>query len=237
MPQRRKLKLQPKKVLSGPRVDKYLKDEGIGKLEDLFHRLAYGRLSYKQVLDAILEPDQVRETPPPAEGQSVLQRAVDRLSGTGPLLIKGHGDLMASLAKCCRPVPGDELIGYVTRGRGISVHSRECPNLKSLSFDESRLIDVDWARQTKTDATYPVALVLETEDQKGMLARLTEVIAKEGSNIRNFQAGTDTGRGIITFVVEVRNRKHLDRMCHAFESVGGVIRVRRSMAEPRSRGA
>lgn len=231
----RKLKLQPKKVLSGPRMERYLKDEGIGKLEDLFHRLAYGRLSYKQVLDGILEPEQV-QAPPPVESPSVLQRAVDRLAGTGPLLIKGHGDLMATLAKCCRPVPGDDLIGYVTRGRGISVHSRECPNLKSLSYDESRLIDVDWARQTKTDAAYPVALVLETEDQKGMLARLTELIAKEGSNIRNFQAGTDTGRGIITFVVEVRNRKHLDRMCLAFEALSGVIRVRRSMAEPRAKG-
>lgn len=230
----RKLRIQPKKVLNSPAMEEYLQREGIGKLEDLFHRLAYGRLSYKQVLDGVLPQEQLEQAPAETAPAGPIRRAVDRLSGVGPLVIKGHGDLLANLAKCCRPVPGDELIGYVTRGRGITVHSRECPNLKTLSFDASRLIEVEWARQTQPGATYPVGLMLETEDRKGMLARLTEVIAKEGTNVQNFQAGTETGRGIITFVIEVRNRKHLDRMCNAFESLSGVIRVGRQMSSANS---
>ena len=231
----RKLRLQPKKVLAGPKLDEYLQGEGLSKLDDLYYRLAYGRISYRQVLDALLEDHQL-ESPPVVEPPGPIRRAVERVTGAGPLVIKGHGDLMASLAKCCRPVPGDDLMGYVTRGRGITVHSLECPNLKTLSFDESRLIEVEWARQTPAGQSFPVSLTLETEDQKGMLARLTEVIAKEGSNIRQFEADTETGRGLMTFVVEVRNRKHLDRMCTAFESLKGVIRVGRQMSSS-SRGS
>ena len=228
----RKLRIQPKKVLAGPKLEEYLQKEGMANVEDLYHRLAYGRISYRQVLDALL--DSPPEEAPTPESPGPIRRVVNRLAGTGPLVIKGHGDLMATLAKCCRPVPGDDLIGYVTRGRGISVHSVECPNLKTLSYDESRLIEVEWARQPTSGDFYPVSLTLETEDQKGMLAQLTEVIAKEGSNIRQFEAGTETGRGLITFVVEVRNRKHLDRMCSAFEALNGVIRVSRRMSSSKT---
>jgi len=179
-----------------------------------------------------IEPE-TAERPTPKPGP--FQRVMDRAFGTGPLLVRGHGDRFATLAKCCEPVPGEELVGYVTRGRGISVHSADCPNVKSLSYDPERMVEVEWARSA--DGFFPVALSIETEDHTGMLARLTEVIAKESSNIRQFEAeAVEPGRGLIEVVVEVRNRKHLNRLRQSIGRLSGVLRVaRRRNVEPRRR--
>jgi hypothetical protein len=119
-------------------------------------------------------------------------------------------DVLFVLAQCCRPVPGEEIVGYVTRGRGISVHSVDCPNVRNLLYNPEREIEVAWADE-RTDL-YAVALVLETEDRHGMLARLTDVIAKLDTNIRQIEADTDRpGRGNIVVVVDVRDRAHLER--------------------------
>ncbi|MCG8458686.1 MAG: bifunctional (p)ppGpp synthetase/guanosine-3',5'-bis(diphosphate) 3'-pyrophosphohydrolase [Holophagales bacterium] len=230
----RRLQLSPKKVLEGERLEQYLQREGLSRLEDLYQRVAYGRTPFKQVLDALVQPE---ELPEAETAPNRLRRAVGRLlPGGTPLVIKGHGDLMATLAKCCRPVPGDELAGYVTRGRGITVHTQDCPNLEKLSYDKDRLIEVEWARQTSQKHVFAVSLLIETEDKKGMLASLTEVIAREGSNIRQFEADTETGRGLIGVVVEVQNRRHLDRMNRAIESIPGVIRVSRRKSGRSERG-
>ncbi|MEM9595302.1 MAG: bifunctional (p)ppGpp synthetase/guanosine-3',5'-bis(diphosphate) 3'-pyrophosphohydrolase [Acidobacteriota bacterium] len=226
----RRLKLNPKKVLDGPKLEEYLRKEGVASLEDLYQRLTFGKLSHKQILAALVDLDDNGELPLTATKAGPLRRAADRLLGNGPLVVKGHGDLLASLARCCRPVPGDDVQGYVTRGRGITVHSVDCPNLKKLSYDVERMVEVEWARQEKQ--VYPVSLTIETEDQRGMLARLTDAIAKEAGNIRQFEAETTTGRGHIGVVVEVRNRRHLDRTRKALENVPGVIQVRRRMVDP-----
>lgn len=216
----KKIRLSPRKVFEGEKMAAYLESEGWPRIEDLFMRIGYGKVPIKRALSQLVEKERLEEEQ--AE-QSTLRRVVDRALGQGPLLVKGEGDMLAFLAKCCDPVPGEELIGYVTRGRGISVHSEKCPNIVSLSYDADRLVEVDWARQSKT--VFPVSLVIETEDQTGMLARLTELIAKEASNIRRCEAGTDTGMGVIRMVVEVRNRRHLERLKTAIRSMKGVLAV------------
>jgi GTP pyrophosphokinase len=135
------------------------------------------------------------------------------------------------LAKCCNPLPGEEIVGYVTRGRGVSVHSVDCPNVRNLLYNPEREIEVEWARQK--ESAYPVSLVIASEDQPGMLARLTEVIAKAGSNIRQIEADTSRpGRGRIEVVVEVRDRRHLDEIRRNLRSLTGVLEVERRMAGP-----
>ncbi|NJL29209.1 MAG: bifunctional (p)ppGpp synthetase/guanosine-3',5'-bis(diphosphate) 3'-pyrophosphohydrolase, partial [Thermoanaerobaculia bacterium] len=162
---------------------------------------------------------------------SALRRAVGRILpfGSGPVMVKGQGDVLAYLAKCCSPVPGEELVGYVTRGRGVSVHSVDCPNVRNFLYDPEREIEVEWARQN--DTVYPVPLMIRTEDHPGMLARLTEAIAKESSNIRQFEAeAVETGMGLIGVVVEVKNSKHLARLRRAIGNVQGVLQVSRRRA-------
>lgn len=223
----RKLDVSPKKVLESDRLQPYLQREGLAKVEDLYQRIAYGKTPFKQVIAALVDQDEKEKEP---AWRRAVDRAVDRFlpfGDSGPILVKGEGDLLATLAKCCEPVPGEAVVGFVTRGRGISVHSASCPNLKKLSFDRERIVEVEWARPNDS-RVFAVSLMIETEDHQGMLARLTDVIARESSNIRQFEAeAIETGRGLIDVVVEVKNRKHLDRMCQAIENVPGVLHVTR----------
>lgn len=218
----KRLRQSPRKVFEGEKMAQYLSNEGLGRIEDLFQRIGYGKIPIKRVVSQLVEEAQLNEE---VEERSSLRRVVDRALGQGPLLVKGEGDMLAFLAKCCDPVPGEELIGYVTRGRGISVHSVKCPNVLQLSYDPDRLVEVEWSR--RTSAVFPVYLVIETENQTGMLARLAEVIAREASNIRSCEAGTDTGRGLIRMVVEVRDRRHLERIRQSIRSMKGVLGVQR----------
>ncbi len=157
-----------------------------------------------------------------------MRRAVTKILpfGSDAIAVKGQSDLLAYLAKCCSPVPGEPIVGYITRGRGVSVHSVECTNVQNLLYNQEREIEVEWARQS--DELYPVVLVIETEDHPGMLARLTEVMAKHNSNIRQIEAETiESGRGLIEVVVEVQNRKHLERLRQSIRALPGVFEVGR----------
>lgn len=224
----KKLRLNAKKVFEGPRAMEYLQREGLSKIEDLCQRIAFGKIQWKAAIDAMVEPAQLAAAQePPGALRRVVEKLMPSSSASGPLTIMGHGDLMSTLALCCRPVPGEDVVGYVTRGRGITVHAADCPNLKKLAFDADRMVDVAWGRQSGS-ATYPVELMIGTEDQQGMLARLTDVIAREQSNIRMFEAeATETGHGRIQVMVEVQDSKHLERLCRAVRGVPGVLKVDR----------
>ncbi len=221
----KKLRLNPKKVFESPRAAEYLQREGLAKIDDLCQRIAFGKIQWKSAIDAMVEPEQLQAGQEPP---GTLRRVVEKLlPASGPLLIMGHGDLMSSLALCCRPVPGEPVIGYVTRGRGITVHAVDCPNLTKLAYETDRMVEVEWGKPSSA-VTYPVELMIGTEDQQGMLARLTDVIAREHSNIRMFEAeATETGHGRIQVMVEVQDAKHLERLCRAVRGVPGVLQVDR----------
>lgn len=133
---------------------------------------------------------------------------------------------MVYLAKCCNPLPGEEIVGYITRGQGISVHSLDCPNVKNLLFQPEREVEVGWA--SSGGDVYRVNLTLETEDKPGMLAKLTEAVAKVDTNITRLDADTfGNGLSEITMVVELRDMKHLEKLVRGIRSIQGVKRVDR----------
>jgi len=224
-----RLRQAPKRVLDSARFKSFLAEEGLARPEDFFARLGYGKSTVGQVLPRLLTAEELAATPQPPPG--ALRQALNKLlpsSGQGPMAVSGPGDLLTVLAKCCRPVPGDDIVGYITRGRGISVHSIDCPNVKNLLYNPEREIEVAWARED--GGLYPVSFLIETEDRRGMLARLTEAIAKLDTNIRQIEADTERpGRGNIEVVVEVRNRTHLDRIRQALRALPGVLEVNRRM--------
>ncbi len=223
----RKYGIAGKKLLDSPLLATYLQEEGIAKLEDLYSRIGFGKVEPRQVLSRVVGDQQLVE-PAPKPGR--IREAVSRILpfGPGPITVKGHGDMLAFLAKCCNPLPGEEIVGYITRGRGVSVHSVDCPNVRNLLYNPGREIEVEWDRQR--DSVYQVSLLLETENQSGMLARLTEAITKAGSNITQIGAEThETGRASIVVVCELRNRKHLEKLLRDLRSVSGVVRVDRQM--------
>jgi GTP pyrophosphokinase len=223
----RRYKVSLKKALELPELKAYLAEHGIAGVEDLYSRLGFGKVGVRQVLTRVLGEDLVAN-PPAKPGR--LRQAVDRLlpSGSGPIAVKGHDDLLASMAKCCNPLPGEEIVGYITRGRGVSVHSVDCPNVKNLLYNPEREIEVEWAR--RDSGLFPVTLRIETADEPGMLARLTEVIAKGDTNIRQIEAESiEPNRGRVRVLVEVKSRKHLERLEQGIQSVSGVLEVGRAM--------
>ncbi len=227
----KKYSLPARRVVDSPELAAYLKDEGMGRLDDLYSRLGFGKLEPRQVLARVVGEEQLGE-PAAAEKPGLLRQAVSKIlpfGAGGPIAVKGQGDMLAYLAKCCNPLPGEEIVGYVTRGRGVSVHSVDCANVKNLLYNPEREIEVQWAKQK--DDVYQVALTIETADQPGVLARLADAIARADSNITQIEAETrETGRGLMQVVVELRSRKHLDKLLREVRAVAGVLRVDRRMS-------
>jgi GTP pyrophosphokinase len=224
----RKYKVSTKRVLEGPALEQYLKDEGLSSLDEMLSRIGFGKLQARSAVQKLAG----QELEEPAEEPSRLRQAVTRLlpgRGEGPILVRGHGDLLAYMAKCCSPLPGERIVGYITRGRGVSVHSVDCPNVKNLLYNPEREIEVRWAKEV--DEVFDATVFLETEDQKGMLARLTQVVAEFKSNISSIGARTtETGQGLIEMKLEVRDRKHLAKILQGLRDTTGVLRVTRQMA-------
>ena len=132
---------------------------------------------------------------------------------------------------------GDAIVGYVTRGKGIAVHSRACPNVQNLMYDSERKIEVEWQRNTKD--TFPVRIIVKTDDRPGLLHQLTTVLANENTNVRSLEARTDFSndqrRGIVEMTVDVRDKKQLEKLCSAMRRISGVRDVERTTTNKTSR--
>ncbi len=202
---------------------------GYSKIEDLHAALGYGKFSARQVLQK-LAPEQVEleaEPPKPAP-----QPVPDQGRETGDLVIKVKGidDLLVYRAKCCNPIRGESIVGYVTRGKGIAVHSTNCSNVQNLMYEVERKIDVEWARATSQE--FPVKVVVYTDDRPGMLNQLTSVLFNEQSNIRSLEARGDDKRNgdgaVIEMTIEIKDKKQLERVVASIRRISGVRDVERT---------
>jgi GTP pyrophosphokinase len=153
------------------------------------------------------------------------------LPGSPDIVVVGHNDLLASLAKCCTPVPGERILGYITRGRGVSVHSESCPNVKNLLYDPERRIDVAWAGAKAM--AYAIELEVVSDDRPGLLADLTSAISGVGSNIRRIEARTEESKkGYIAISLEASDVRHLEKIIGRIKGVAGVREVVRKYNVP-----
>jgi GTP diphosphokinase / guanosine-3',5'-bis(diphosphate) 3'-diphosphatase len=209
---------------------------GCGKAEDLHAALGYGKFSARQVLqnlapDIVQEPAAEAPKPTPAPTGTPGAPSGGTPADTGDLVIKVKGvdDLLVYRAKCCNPIRGEGIVGYVTRGKGVAVHSKNCTNVQNLMYEVERKIDVEWARAVTE--TFPVRVVVHTDDRPGLLNQLTSVLVAEGSNIRSLEASSDDKRGdgaIIDMTVEIRDKKQLERVAAAIRRISGVRDVERT---------
>ncbi len=183
----RQLGLSLKKI---PEADllRVASEYGCAKIEDLYAGLGYGKYSARQILSKATGQALVEKT---EEKPQKLVSTVKRMLGIrdAAVLVRGHDDLMVYRAKCCNPIPGDEIIGYVTRGRGVAVHNTACPNVQNLLYQSERRISVEWSGSAQT--TFPVSLLIRTENRPGMLADITGVISGAGSNIQMLESRPD----------------------------------------------
>jgi GTP diphosphokinase / guanosine-3',5'-bis(diphosphate) 3'-diphosphatase len=214
-------------------LERIAADYGYSKAEDLHAALGYGRFSARQVLQKLALPSgEAQATEPqkppmvPAVGQAHGQLAP---AGDLVLKVKGAEDLLVYRAKCCNPIPGESIVGYITRGKGVAVHSVNCPNVQSLLYEVERQIDVEWARSASE--SFPVKMIVHTDDRPGVLSQLTAVLAGEQSNIRTLEARTDETRNgdgaIIEMTVDVKDKRQFERIVSSLRRTSGVRDVER----------
>jgi len=187
-------------------------------------RLGFGDVSTQHVASRLLEAERERKKetePPPAAKPSAPKRPA---SPTG-VSIGGVDDVMSSPAKCCHPVPGDPVIGYVARGRGLIIHRRDCPNLRNHPEPE-RLMDLEWG--SKLDERYPVKIQVLASDRAGLLRDIADVVSREGVNMRSASAdGSEGGHASLTATLEIRGSDQLLRVLSRLEQLPYVHSVRR----------
>jgi GTP diphosphokinase / guanosine-3',5'-bis(diphosphate) 3'-diphosphatase len=216
-------------------MEQVASDYGYSKMEDLYAGLGYGKFSARQVLSK-LAPGQVKDEP--ADGRTAGPGAAPEVAapstmpgrpadGDGVIKVRGMDDLMVYRAKCCNPIRGEAIVGYVTRGKGVAVHSKMCPNVQSLMYEVERKIEVEWARATAE--AFPVRIVVHTDDRPGMLNQLTSVFSDENTNIRSLEAKTDLdqGGGIVEMTVDVKDKKQLEKLVSSMRRISGVRDVER----------
>ncbi|MGH7583300.1 MAG: TGS domain-containing protein, partial [Gemmatimonadales bacterium] len=187
--------------------------------------LGRGDLAVGQVMRALfpeLPSEVLQEKAPTAFG-----RVMNRLRLGRGIRIQGVDGLMVRYAQCCQPVPGDEVVGYVTQGRGISIHRADCPNLLTLSQSERR-VEIDW--QEQSGETFAVRLDVTGEDRRGLYADIMQAISQTGTNIRGADLQSRDGGVHGTVFVEVDNRTHLAKVQRAIRKVKGVTTVDRREA-------
>jgi len=199
-------------------------DYGCSRIEDLYADLGYGKWSARAVL---AKASGLPLTEPFEDQQPKIVSTVKRMLGMhdAAILVKGHDDLMVYRSKCCNPIPGDDIIGYVTRGRGIAVHSKGCPNVENLLYEAERRIPVEWAGTAQV--TFQVRLRIFTEDRPGMLAAITGVISEAGANIRTFESGGESLHARIEVALDVADRKQLERIVSGVKRIPGVFDIER----------
>jgi guanosine-3',5'-bis(diphosphate) 3'-pyrophosphohydrolase len=217
-------------------------DYGLATATDLMAAIGFGKHSSRQVLNK-LAPGLVASAATPATETDATQTSAEaamsdavkklHLTGSDSLQVEGQNDLLVYRARCCNPIRGEEIIGYVTRGKGVAVHARSCPNVQNLLYESDRRIDVEWAKTPAELAghaqKYPVKITIYCDDRSGMLKEMTAIISNDGTNIRAVETrDADNGEAIVEFVVDAEDLRHLNKMVLGLRRLPGVREVQRA---------
>jgi len=221
--------------------DKVASEYGLGTQSELLAGVGFGKFSARQVLNK-LEPGSTMAAEP-VQPEGAVGHAIGQMSdavkkvffgkGSDSLQVEGQDDLLVYRARCCNPIRGEEIIGYVTRGKGVAVHARSCPNVQNLLYESDRRIQVEWAPSptetgTTKAQTYPVKLTVLCDDRPGLLKEFTAIISDDNTNIRSVDTKpTPEGTMVVDFVVETVDVRHLNKLVQNLRKVPGVRDVHR----------
>ena len=216
--------LPPSQVFKSDALLDVAKQEGYATIDELAAAVGFGHVATAQVVGRLVTPTSAGTSIQP---DSVSVPKVIGARGVEPgVQVKGGRDLLMQLSRCCNPVPGDKILGYITRGRGLTIHSVDCPNLGALDYDRERLVEVEW--DTATSSQHAVKIAVIAEDKTGVLANVSSAIAECDANISRAEIITREDRKAeLDFVVEIADTSHLNRVLKAVERVEGVITARR----------
>ncbi|HEX8813071.1 MAG TPA: TGS domain-containing protein, partial [Terracidiphilus sp.] len=207
---------------------------GLGRSDDLMAGIGYGKYSARQVLARLLPAGATHNIAGDIESEgltsepSAIASVVRRVFGDhNAITVRGQGDMLVYRARCCNPIRGESIVGYITRGKGVAVHSVNCPNVTNLLYEPERKIDVEWARDDTTPTAYPVKLTVFCDDRFGMLKSITGVIGDAKSNIRNITAHTANSQASVEVVLDIADLKHLEAIIGGLRKIPGVHEVQR----------
>ncbi len=220
---------------------------GVATPNDLLGTIGFGKYSARQVLNklspGVITAAAAGELESGVEAKPTVSDAVTRVhlaTGSDSLQVEGQNDLLIYRARCCNPIRGEEIIGYVTRGKGVAVHARNCPNVQNLLYESDRRITVEWSQMVRPQAsngaghtprpiTYPVKLTILCDDRPGILKELTAIISDDGTNIRGVDSKSDDeGGAVVEFIVEAEDVRHLTKLVTNMRRVPGVRDVQRA---------
>jgi GTP diphosphokinase / guanosine-3',5'-bis(diphosphate) 3'-diphosphatase len=225
----RRYDLNPKTLLESPSLAAFAVEYGAVRPDELLAHIGYGKLSARTVVQRSAPADVLKErlaeqALPGARRPRIEPGASDRIK------VRGVDDLLVTRARCCNPIRGERIVGYVTRGKGVSVHAAACTNVLNLLVDPERRIDVEWDADGADLAAYTVRLSMQVEDRQGMLAEISARVSEIDTNITTMEAQAGEDRlARIEMTVQIRDVKHLDRVIRALRGIDGVTAVERAV--------
>jgi GTP pyrophosphokinase len=218
--------MAPAQMLKSAELAAAARQSGYDNTDELIASVGFGHLPAANVLEKLTSSASapLEARPAPAARKTVAGKSDDK-----GVKVKGARDVLMQLSRCCNPVPGDRILGYITRGRGLTIHAVDCPNLEALDYDRERLVEVEW--DSATPSTHAVKVSVMAVDKTGVLANVSSAIAECHANISRAEIATREDRkAVLDFIVEISSTEHLDQVLKAIERVDGVITERRVRA-------
>ena len=211
-------RLSTKRLLKSEELLGVAQQLNLSSVEDLLVHIGYGKVSAQHVINLLAPETEKKESK-----QTQRERTPKRYLGSR-VKVGGIGQPYVRFAKCCNPIPGDDIVGFITRGRGVTIHVADCPEI----YDETeRILDAEW--EVKEESLYTVEISIESDDRKGMLAEVATAIAKESVNIASGSISTGDSRAVNSFSIQVTDRDHLRRVMDSLERIKGITKVERKV--------
>ncbi len=225
----RKYDLQQTKLIKSGELAKVANEFSFQGVEDLIAAVGYGKVTANQIIGKILPQEKLEQQKEELE-EGRFKHLIQKItrSPKDALLIRGIDNVMVRYAGCCNPVPGDKVVGFITRGRGVTIHTADCQN--AIDDDPHRKVEVEW--DSTKEYSYPVRIRIYSEDKKGLLAEISNSLSSNKANIKNARVDTtEDKKAIGTFEVEIRDLNHLNKVIRALEKIKGVRGVERMRVE------
>ncbi|NLU11394.1 MAG: bifunctional (p)ppGpp synthetase/guanosine-3',5'-bis(diphosphate) 3'-pyrophosphohydrolase [Tepidanaerobacter acetatoxydans] len=211
-------------------MNNLLKRMSFANIDDMFAAIGYGAVTTKQILQKIL--DEYKKSVKLNKPEILIEKSNTKLKTKKKIdhgiKIDGIDNLLVKFSRCCNPVPGDKIVGYITRGRGVSIHRQDCKNVSRGVFDKERLVDVKWEGFDET--SYPVEIQASAYDRPGILSEVINLVGDMKTNIDAINARTTKdGVAIIDLILEINNKQHLENVMQKIKKINGIYNIRRVM--------
>ncbi len=208
------------------RLQSLAKVKGCESVEELIRLVGFGRLAPDQIVGFFNEETVEKHPKPTKKSATAPHPKIAGLRQDGAVKFKGNKDVLMQLSKCCNPVPGEPIRGYITRGRGLTIHAVDCPNFQALEWDHNRLVEVEW--DLEVEGTHSVDVSVLTLDRPGVLAKVSAGISQCQANITKAEITTREDRkAVLDFVIEVKNTNHLEIILQQIQRVEGILSAKR----------